>query len=245
IPTFLADVVVPNASVLFFLLAALHGIAMTATRFVGFPLVAYPLFIALLKFPRIRESIPRFAQAVLLSTVSLAGVLSFFAYCHWVWGKWDLHFEALRVGWVVSPGIEKFLTLEYYKFAFFSGDLADNIGRVCTWVAFYFSLRFCVRAWKSPSLGAFPKSLTYFAFFYLCEMIVVSHGVRSMVRYLLPVYVVLFPVVGREIQQMLDDGRKMEILTPAKIILVIALVLLLQALQAEFINRYAAASWVA
>lgn len=228
-----------------FLLAAVHGIGMTATRFVGFPLVIYPLIYAFLKSPRAKGSGRRLFLATLLSTLSLLGVLSFFLYSHLVFGKWNLHFEALRIGWVVSPGFGKFLTWSYYQSCLLGGDLADMIGKICTWVALFFSIRFAARAWRNPSMGAFPKSLTFFSLFFLLEMIFASHGVRSMVRYLLPFYVIFFPVIGREIQQILDDGRKMEILTPVKIVLVIALVLLLTALQAEFINRYAAATWVA
>jgi hypothetical protein len=83
-------------------LAALHGLVMCAARFVGLALLAYPVLQSWLRRPaaggiraRLRASWPQLVTAALAGL----GVLGYFAYCQFRFGRWDLYLFASRVGW--------------------------------------------------------------------------------------------------------------------------------------------------
>lgn len=68
-------------------LAAICGFTMSATRIVGLPLALCPV---VLKRPGV-------------GLFSLAGGLSFFAFCYLKWGHWDLYMQTQRIGWGIAP----------------------------------------------------------------------------------------------------------------------------------------------
>jgi hypothetical protein len=79
-------------------LAALHGIAMTATRIVGLPIAACPLLVTLVTLSG-RDVV---RMGLLCGVASLGGLL-FFAFCHWQYGRWDAYLYAQVAGWQVTP----------------------------------------------------------------------------------------------------------------------------------------------
>lgn len=84
-------------------LAALHGVVMTATRTVGLPLAAAPLLLALAAVPWGAGGWRDVVRAGLLcGTASLGGLL-FFAFCQYQYGRWDAYLYAQAAGWGVSP----------------------------------------------------------------------------------------------------------------------------------------------
>jgi hypothetical protein len=90
-----------------FVLAAVHGYVMTATRLVGVPLVVYPLLQAWLH-PTEERPLPgarlrRLVRAAVLGAVASLGAASFFAYCQLHFGQWDLYMKTEAVGWSVRP----------------------------------------------------------------------------------------------------------------------------------------------
>jgi hypothetical protein len=88
-------------------LAAAHGFVMTATRFVGFPLIIYPLCRHGPNKAAYRSSqgsvLKRFVPPLLIGVMASLGTLSFFAYCHARFGQWDLYMRANEAGWNVKP----------------------------------------------------------------------------------------------------------------------------------------------
>jgi hypothetical protein len=82
------------------LIAALHGFVMTATRIVGLPLAAVPLLLALVWAGRRWGDIVR---AGLLCGVASLGALAFFVFCQWQYGRWDAYMYAQVAGWGVAP----------------------------------------------------------------------------------------------------------------------------------------------
>ena len=90
------------------ILAAMHGIVMSATRIVGIVCAAFPLvhsafqtgWRGLLK-PRIwlRENL----AAGVLTFVAACGGIAFFVLCQLRWGHWDLYMRTQAAGWGIVP----------------------------------------------------------------------------------------------------------------------------------------------
>jgi hypothetical protein len=88
--------------------AALHGIAMSATRIVGIPCAAFPLVRSIsangrrgLAEPRLW--IRRYAPAIGLMIVATLGAVVFFIYCQLRWGHWNIYMLTQSAGWGVDP----------------------------------------------------------------------------------------------------------------------------------------------
>ena len=89
-------------------LAAVHGIVMSATRIVGIPCAAYPVVRdffrkgwATLRDPR--RWLQNYGTAVAVMLVGILGALSFFAYCQVRWGRWDMYMLTQIAGWNIEP----------------------------------------------------------------------------------------------------------------------------------------------
>src|SRR5215831_17983015 len=89
-------------------LAAVHGVVMSATRIVGIVCAAFPVVCSVLKTggrglatPRkwLREN----RTAVGLTIVSACGAIAFFAYGQLRWGHWDIYMRTQTAGWGIVP----------------------------------------------------------------------------------------------------------------------------------------------
>jgi hypothetical protein len=85
------------------LLAALHGVVMTATRIVGLPVATCPLLLALAALLGGERRWGDMLRAGLLAGVASLGGLLFFAFCQWRYGRWDAYLYAQVAGWGVTP----------------------------------------------------------------------------------------------------------------------------------------------
>jgi hypothetical protein len=102
------------------ILAAMHGILMSATRIVGIVCAAFPLvrsavqtgWRALLK-PRkwIRRNWP----AVVLTFVAACGGIAFFVLSQLRWGHWDLYMRTQAAGWGIVPDYFAVVRPESYR----------------------------------------------------------------------------------------------------------------------------------
>ncbi|MEO5720690.1 MAG: hypothetical protein ABIR71_04370 [Chthoniobacterales bacterium] len=89
-------------------LAALHGIVMSATRIVGIPCAAYPLVRRVFEngwsgLREVRAWGKLYAGPFVLMVVSMFGAAAFFAFCLVRWGRWDLYMLTQQAGWEVFP----------------------------------------------------------------------------------------------------------------------------------------------
>ena len=101
-------------------LAAVHGIIMSATRIVGIVCAAFPLvrsafetgWRGLLK-PRkwLRENL----AAVVLTVVAACGGIVFFILCQLRWGQWDLYMRTQAAGWGIVPDYFAVVRPESYR----------------------------------------------------------------------------------------------------------------------------------
>jgi hypothetical protein len=84
-------------------LAALHGGSMTATRLVGIPLALLPPFEALLPGRPPGNRLRRLLAPALLAVLASLGAGTFFAWCHFRFGHWNLYQQTQAIGWGIRP----------------------------------------------------------------------------------------------------------------------------------------------
>jgi len=90
------------------ILAALHGIMMSAARVVGVPCAVYPLlrtfFTTGRKTPRDpREWLRTYGPAAGAAVIATLGAVVFFIYCQFRWGRWDIYMLTQSAGWSIEP----------------------------------------------------------------------------------------------------------------------------------------------
>lgn len=90
------------------ILAALHGITMSATRIVGVPCAAYPVVRDFFKkgWNAVREPrawIRNYGASILTMSVAILGAVGFFIYCQVRWGRWDMYMLTQSAGWNIEP----------------------------------------------------------------------------------------------------------------------------------------------
>lgn len=90
------------------ILAAIHGIVMSAARIVGVPCAAFPVVRAVFKkgwsaLRQPRHWMRNYLNAVAIMIASTFGAVGFFIYCQVRWGRWDLYMLTQSAGWNVEP----------------------------------------------------------------------------------------------------------------------------------------------
>src|SRR6266404_4107654 len=90
------------------LLAALHGITMSATRIVGIQCAAFPVVRdvfrkgwSALRNPR--RWLSNYGSAVAVMIGGIFCALFFFGYCQWHWGRLDMYMLTQSPGWNIDP----------------------------------------------------------------------------------------------------------------------------------------------
>jgi hypothetical protein len=89
-------------------LAALHGMVMSATRIVGIVCAAFPVVYSVcikgwkvLREPRLWFR--QYGPAIGLMIAATLGALGFFLYCQLRWGRWDIYMLTQAAGWGIVP----------------------------------------------------------------------------------------------------------------------------------------------
>src|SRR3989475_7457448 len=102
------------------ILAALHGIAMSATRIVGIPCAAFPVVRDLFSKGWSALCDPRgwvrnYGSAVAVMSGAIFGAIFFFLYCQWRWGRWDMYMLTQSAGWNIEPDYLAVLRSSNYR----------------------------------------------------------------------------------------------------------------------------------
>lgn len=89
-------------------LAALHGIVMSATRIVGIPCAAFPVVREVFRkgWSALRDPrswIKNYGGSIAVMIVAILGAVSFFVYCQIRWGRWDMYMLTQSAGWNIEP----------------------------------------------------------------------------------------------------------------------------------------------
>ena len=90
------------------ILAALHGMVMSATRIVGIPCASYPVVQRIFEkgwsgLNKPKEWLRTYGPAVGLMVAAIAGAISFFVYCQLRWGRWDMYMLTQSICWAIEP----------------------------------------------------------------------------------------------------------------------------------------------
>ncbi|MGI8821680.1 MAG: hypothetical protein ACR2ID_12545 [Chthoniobacterales bacterium] len=90
------------------ILAAAHGILMSATRIVGIPCAAFPVVRAVFeggweRLTKVRSWLRNYGSAVALMGAATLGAIGFFVYCLFRWGRWDIYMLTQESGWAIHP----------------------------------------------------------------------------------------------------------------------------------------------
>ncbi len=101
-------------------LAALHGMVMSATRIVGVPCAAFPIVRDVfrkgwnaLRDPR--QWFRNYGGAVGVTIAAIFGAIFFFAYCQIRWGRWDMYMLTQAAGWNIEPDYLAVFRLSNYR----------------------------------------------------------------------------------------------------------------------------------
>lgn len=176
------------------ILAALHGIVMSATRIVGIPLAGYPAVRSIVLSFLTREMAGRtLGRDLILSVVAATGGIAFFVFCQLKFGRWDLYMETQRIGWNLGNDYLAPLRLSSYRWS----DTRHQAIAVCLLALLVVVLaEFILRkrnreqgpAHWSARLAALYMALVMFA---ISVLGTASANFASFVRYSLPVVVLL------------------------------------------------------
>ena len=175
-------------------LAASHGIVMSATRIVGLPCTAFPMVRTLFEggWQQLRDlprSFPRYAGAFALTAVASLGTLGFFAYGLVRWGRWDIYMLTQEAGWSIEPDYLAVFKPESYRWALpplsdltRCSQLTMTMGAVCFVLVALCEILPAVRrrtAWQQRMGIYFVAFVTY----YIAVSGVASVQMESMLRY--------------------------------------------------------------
>ena len=101
-------------------LAAVHGVVMSATRIVGIVCAGFPLVRAVLQtgWQGLRKPLKWLRQnraAVGLTFVAACGGIAFLVFCQLRWGHWDLYMRTQAAGWGIVPDYLAVVRPESYR----------------------------------------------------------------------------------------------------------------------------------
>ena len=170
-------------------LAALHGFAMTATRLVGLPVVAYPFLLAWSKCAG-------YGKAFATGFLATLGALAYVAYLEFEFGRWNLFAKAHEIGWNVHPDPLAFFRsatwgLRYGEILIVWRDVAALDRLLVPLTALHFVLligmEFLARRGGHPTRWRerVPFYLIAFALFAVPVISHASRGMSSMTRFAL------------------------------------------------------------
>ena len=184
------------------ILAALHGIVMSATRIVGIPCAAFPVVRSVfrkgwagLRAPR--TWLRQHGSAVALMFAATLGALAFFVYCQLRWSRWDMYMLTQAAGWAIEPDYFALLRLSSYRWLVPALDYPSEASQMSVTIAAlcFVAVAVCesiVALRRARGLSSFANtSWSTRAGIYFCALVVffvsasgVAHvDMESMLRY--------------------------------------------------------------
>lgn len=181
-------------------LAATHGFVMTATRIVGLPLAIYPVlhFLLLRMRNRAIKWWQQGSQYLIISIISMLGGISFFAYCYFRFGVWNLYMKTQAVGWGIKPDYSAILQPKVYLLFLGSSDLVGFVNAVSVPLTLISFLGLGLFEWglaKSSQNENWQQRIGFYfcgwLMFYLSVCGLININMASMIRYTFCSYIVL------------------------------------------------------
>jgi hypothetical protein len=242
-------------------LAAVSGFFLSATRLVGIPLAVYPV----IRWVNEQQSYKmdrKWMRVILLSSFSILGGISFFLICQIWFGHWDVYLKLQQLGWGNKPNyLALFLPSSYIPKLFFEDTTtsvcrASNLFVLCLFIGLVWMKRSLKNTGKmhksylqmlrNPS-NLFGDSRILGLFYAASSMFFISlsgkasYSMDSMVRYNFPVFVILVLMIVKsalpEVQQLLRQRWKRWLLISGYVLAI--------AVQVWMIRVFCKGGWVA
>ena len=234
-------------------LAALHGIVMSATRIVGIPCAAYPVVRRIFEegwsgLRDVRGWMGRYAGPLALMIVSTFGTVAFFVYCLVRWGRWDIYMLTQEAGWEIHPDYLAIFKPGSYRWLLPPlndptqwSQLTMSLGAVCL-----VTVAVCEFIPALRRQTAWPKRIgIYFAaasIFYLAVSGVACVQMESMLRYQFCVHALIVLAFMHFLAEFRPSPVRVRALGMAAIALLIAAGL---SLQGWWVWNFTRGGWVA
>jgi hypothetical protein len=176
------------------ILAALHGMVMSATRIVGIPCAAYPVVRNVFAkgwdgLTNYKNWWRNYGSAVALMVAAICGAGLFFVYCQIRWGRWDMYMLTQSAGWNIDPDYLAVFRLSNYRWLIPAlnnpremSQMAMTVGALLLVVIAVCELAAAIRrntSWR-------PRVAFYFCavvIYYISVAGVASIEMESMLRY--------------------------------------------------------------
>ena len=102
------------------MLAAIHGIVMSAARIVGIVCAAFPVVHSAFRtgwhgLLRPRKWLREHRSAIGLTVVAACGAIAFFLFCQLRWGHWEIYMRTQAAGWSIVPDYLAVFRPESYR----------------------------------------------------------------------------------------------------------------------------------
>jgi hypothetical protein len=177
------------------MVVVLHAGVLSATRIVGVPLVGYPLVLAVLS--RRRLGVP-----LLMTALGAWGFLGYLWVCQVWFGAWNQYWRANRDGWGMVFDLSPWGHASFYR-GLLQGNLTELLGRVLTILTLAWFTGLIREFWRAlrterPGAGPSPKvfaeglALAVLGSGLLVLTVIAKSNMACMIRYLLPVHLLLF-----------------------------------------------------
>ena len=180
--------------------ASAHGFVMSATRIVGIPLLVFPLLRHVLRTSRL----PTRLQPYFVALFTGLGATSFFLYCQGAFGEWNIYSHAQSFGWGVNPDMHAIFKSEIYAMVMplisWDGFVdPDGVSRLSVPLVFWLALLVLlgeivtiIRNPRDPSkIDHILISTAVAGMFFVTVSGLESVGMRSVIRYMLPPFILL------------------------------------------------------
>jgi hypothetical protein len=167
-------------------LAALCGFILSGTRLVGIPLMLYPVIRWISQQRKIQFD-RRSLRVVILSGVSGLGALAFFVWSQIQFGQWDIYLKLQRLGWGNEPNYLAVLYPSSYLPRLFFEDTTTSVCRISNLLMFILFFR-VIRNYNKVNWGVFYAAGSMF---FVSLVGKANYNMDSMIRYNLPVFVLL------------------------------------------------------
>lgn len=239
-------------------LTAIHGFMMTATRIAGVPAAAWPVVHASAQYwrrgwpasegSRFVPLIKACFRPLVVAAIAASGAASFFLYCHFRFGHWDLYMWTQERGWGVFPNYLALLHPSTYARLWPDWDVPWQVGQLSVPLTM---LTFCSMLWWELRAKRQQRTkwreraglyFTGFVLFFIAVSGVWSVNLESMIRYQFCTHVFLMLAgvhAWRDIQVRWPKLRR----TTAA--LAIGAVILGAILQFRYAEIFALGGWVA
>ena len=235
------------------ILAAAHGIVMSATRIVGIPCAAYPVVRRVFEngwsgLRDVRGWMKHYAWPVALMVVSTFGAGAFFVYCLVRWGRWDIYMLTQEAGFGVHPDYLAILKPQSYRWlvpAFRDprqwSQMTMTLGALCLVAVAVCEFIPALRrrtAWAQRIGIYFVAAVT----FYLAVSGVASVQMESMLRYQFCAHALIVLALMHFLAEFRPSPIRVRALGMAAIALLIAAAL---SLQGWWVWNFTRGGWVA